>query len=419
MRKILIFIIIMFLAAGLYAENYFTLIAQVGSTPSSFVFSSNDVMYTGTIGSGIYKSEDYGNTWVQVNNGLTDLNVYSLAMNSAGQIIAGTGNGSVFVTSNYGVSWSRTNLNAVSKVKALAYTPSGAIFAGVVNDGIYRTMNNGSTWQRVKGTIDIYTIAVNNSGVIFAGAGVPDEGVFRSSDEGSTWIKVLSTEHNVNSIAMNYAGTIFAVTGNLETADNPLGDILARSKDGGNSWDFFYNFGSSSYGLVLNSLGHLFLGRYRVVWISTDKGESWELQSSGLELGHGILISYGVNSQGFVYAGQQGGYIYRTTYNTIGVKKLSEQVPSVYKLYQNYPNPFNPSTIIKFDIPAGVKSKKSIVKIVVYDVLGKQVAVLIDEKLSPGIYEVNWDASDYPSGVYYYMFSAKGNIDTKKMVVLK
>ena len=419
MRKILIFIIIMFSAAVLYAENYFTLIAQVGSTPSSFVFSSNDVMYAGTIGSGVYKSEDYGDTWVQLNNGLTDLNVFSLAMNSAGQIIAGTGNGSVFVTSNNGASWTRTNLNAASKVKTLAYTTSGAIFTGVENDGIYRTLDNGNTWQRVKGTVDIYTIAVNSSGVIFAGAGVPDEGVFRSSDEGNTWIKVLSTEHNVNSIAMNYAGTIFAVTGNLETADNPLGDVLARSKDGGSTWDFFYSFGSSSYGLVLNSLGHLFLGRYRVVWISTDKGESWELQSSGLELGYGILISYGINSQGFVYAGQEGGYIYRTTVNTIGIKKLSEQVPSVFKLYQNYPNPFNPSTIIKFDIPAGVKGGKSNVKIVIYDVLGKQVAVLLDEKLSTGTYEVNWDASNYPSGLYFYKLVTEKYAVTGKMMLVK
>ena len=419
MRKILVFIVILFSASALYAENYFTLIAQVGSTPSSFVFASNDVMFTGTLGSGVYKSEDYGNTWVQINNGLTDLYVYSLAMNSNGGIFTGTENGYVFYTSNNGLSWSRTNLNAGSKVKALAIAPSGSIFAGLENDGIYRSQNNGSSWERVKEQIDIYSIAVNNNGVIFAGAGVPDEGVFRSTDGGNTWVKVLSTEHNVNSLAFNYAGTLFAVTGNLETADKPLGDVLARSKDAGNTWDFFYNFGSSSYGLVINSLGHLFLGRYRFVWVSTDKGESWVLQSSGLELEHGILISYGINSQGFLYAGQEGGYIYRTTLNTIGVKKLSELLPSSFKLYQNYPNPFNPASTIKFDIPSAGARYNVPVQIVIYDVLGKQIARLLNEKLSPGSYSVTWDAVNYPSGVYFYKLISDGYVVTKKMILVK
>ena len=419
MRKILVFIVILFSASALYAENYFTLIAQVGSTPSSFVFASNDVMFTGTLGSGVYKSEDYGNTWVQINNGLTDLYVYSLAMNSNGGIFTGTENGYVFYTSNNGLSWSRTNLNAGSKVKALAIAPSGSIFAGLENDGIYRSQNNGSSWERVKEQIDIYSIAVNNNGVIFAGAGVPDEGVFRSTDGGNTWVKVLSTEHNVNSLAFNYAGTLFAVTGNLETADKPLGDVLARSKDAGNTWDFFYNFGSSSYGLVINSLGHLFLGRYRFVWVSTDKGESWVLQSSGLELEHGILISYGINSQGFLYAGQEGGYIYRTTLNTIGVKKLSELLPSSFKLYQNYPNPFNPATTIKFDIPSAGARYIVPIQIVIYDVLGKQIARLLNEKLSPGSYSVTWDAVNYPSGVYFYKLISDGYVVTKKMILVK
>ena len=419
MRKILVFIVILFSASALYAENYFTLIAQVGSTPSSFVFASNDVMFTGTLGSGVYKSEDYGNTWVQINNGLTDLYVYSLAMNSNGGIFTGTENGYVFYTSNNGLSWSRTNLNAGSKVKALAIAPSGSIFAGLENDGIYRSQNNGSSWERVKEQIDIYSIAVNNNGLIFAGAGVPDEGVFRSTDGGNTWVKVLSTEHNVNSLAFNYAGTLFAVTGNLETADKPLGDVLARSKDAGNTWDFFYNFGSSSYGLVINSLGHLFLGRYRFVWVSTDKGESWVLQSSGLELEHGILISYGINSQGFLYAGQEGGYIYRTTLNTIGVKKLSELLPSSFKLYQNYPNPFNPATTIKFDIPSAGARYIVPIQIVIYDVLGKQIARLLNEKLSPGSYSVTWDAVNYPSGVYFYKLISDGYVVTKKMILVK
>ena len=110
----------------------------------------------------------------------------------------------------------------------------------------------------------------------------------------------------------------------------------------------------------------------------------------------------------------------RNFYNSvIGIKEIKKVLPSSFILYQNYPNPFNPSTTIKFEIPYGVKSEKSEVKIVIYDVLGREVEVLLNEKLSPGTFEVDWDASNNPSGVYFYVFSANGFTNTKKMVVLK
>ncbi len=130
----------------------------------------------------------------------------------------------------------------------------------------------------------------------------------------------------------------------------------------------------STYGLLTNSLGHVFLGRYRSVWVSTDRGENWDIKSSGLELDSEILISYGVNSQGYVFAGQEGGNIYRTHYTTIGVRKLGENVPESYFLFQNYPNPFNPVTNIKFEIPNAGQRHAFNVRLVIYDALGKEVA---------------------------------------------
>ena len=74
---------------------------------------------------------------------------------------------------------------------------------------------------------------------------------------------------------------------------------------------------------------------------------------------------------------------------------------------------------MKFEIPYDEKSKKSKVKIVVYDVLGKQAAVLLNEKLSHGTYEVDWDATNHPSGVYFYRLITDDVSITKKMVLLK
>jgi len=83
-------------------------------------------------------------------------------------------------------------------------------------------------------------------------------------------------------------------------------------------------------------------------------------------------------------------------------------------LSQNYPNPFNPVTNIKFEIV-----KDGFVTLKIYDVLGNEVSTLISEKRSQGAYEINWDASNYPSGVYFYKLTVGEQSIEKKMVLVK
>jgi serine protease AprX len=111
----------------------------------------------------------------------------------------------------------------------------------------------------------------------------------------------------------------------------------------------------------------------------------------------------------------------RFTYNVnlVGISGNTNEIPEVFKLYNNYPNPFNPVTKIKFDIPANVKSEKSNVKMIVYDILGREVSVLVNEQLNPGSYEVDFDASNFTSGVYFYRLETDGFTDTKKMLLVK
>ncbi|MCX6163749.1 MAG: T9SS type A sorting domain-containing protein [Ignavibacteriae bacterium] len=104
-------------------------------------------------------------------------------------------------------------------------------------------------------------------------------------------------------------------------------------------------------------------------------------------------------------------YLYRVP---VGIKQIGSTVPSEYKLYQNYPNPFNPSTIIKFQIK---DSRFTTLKI--YNILGKEVATLVNEKQSPGVYEVVFDALNLPSGIYFYKLVAGDFVETKRMVLIK
>ncbi len=98
----------------------------------------------------------------------------------------------------------------------------------------------------------------------------------------------------------------------------------------------------------------------------------------------------------------------------IGINPISTEIPVKFNLYQNYPNPFNPVTKIKFDLP-----KSESVKLIIYDALGREISTIINEKLNAGIYSVDWDATNYPSGVYFYQLTSGSYIETKKMVLVK
>jgi hypothetical protein len=111
------------------------------------------------------------------------------------------------------------------------------------------------------------------------------------------------------------------------------------------------------------------------------------------------------------------------TYSPIGIKPISNEIQVEYSLHQNYPNPFNPFTKIKFDIPVGTR-RGVFVHVKVYNLLGREVATLVNEQLKPGTYEVEWpaptgDGSNFASGVYFYKLISGDFVETKKMVLIK
>jgi hypothetical protein len=101
-------------------------------------------------------------------------------------------------------------------------------------------------------------------------------------------------------------------------------------------------------------------------------------------------------------------------YNIVGISLISSTVPNDYKLEQNYPNPFNPSTKINFSI-----SKPGFVNLKVYDIAGKEVANLVNEKLQTGIYSYEFNAAGLSSGIYFYTLKTDNFTNTKKMVLVK
>jgi len=160
------------------------------------------------------------------------------------------------------------------------------------------------------------------------------------------------------------------------------------------------------------------------VWAFTRSGGVWTQLGSklvgtgavGTEVLQGFAVS--ISSEGTVAEGGDGdnsaGAVWVFHDPTIGIKNISQTIPSTYSLSQNYPNPFNPSTNIGFRIV-----HFGLVTLRIYDLLGREVATLINEAISPGTYEYEWNATNLSSGVYFYRITTGYFTDVKKMTLLK
>jgi len=103
----------------------------------------------------------------------------------------------------------------------------------------------------------------------------------------------------------------------------------------------------------------------------------------------------------------------------VGIINHNNQIPEKFELYQNYPNPFNPSTKIKFNIPENIRNTKNKIELNIYDISGKLIQNLVKGEFQPGEYEIEWNASGYSTGVYFYAIISERIIETKKMIYLK
>ena len=203
--------------------------------------------------------------------------------------------------------------------------------------------------------------------------------------------------------------------------------LIVKTTDGGFNWSnqcdtisvhplsgFFVD---QNYGWVV---GDGWLKPSNII-STTNGGNNWNYQNSPTS---GILWSVYFVDVNTGWTVGEHGVILKTTNGgkPIGIKPISNEIPKTFSLSQNYPNPFNPSTKIKFSIPlpGGVsEGRGGLVTLQIFDILGREVATLVNEKLAPGTYEVEFDGSNYTSGVYFYRFEARDFSETKKLVLLK
>lgn len=333
-------------------------------------FAINDAghIFAGTIGRGVYRSTDQGKTWSEVNNGLTNTLVLALIINSEQHLFAGTYLGGVFRSTDNGDTWEPVNDGLTeSFVPELAVDSAGHLFAGT-DAGVFRSTNNGDSWSLSNSGLPpgrVFALAVNAADHIFAGT---DSGVFRSTNNGNSWdeLNIGLNAPSVPALAINAAGHVFAA--------------VAESAGGG-------------------------------VFRSLNNGDHWEPVNAGLP--QVTVFAFGFDRQGRILAGTDSSGVFRSIGTTTAVEEDGGDRPLSFALAQNYPNPFNPSTTITFDLAKPVP-----VKLRVFDVTGREVAVLVDQVLQSGSYKVTFTPKGLANGVYFYRFEAGEFIQTKKLILL-
>ncbi len=407
-------------------------------------------------------------TWTTNTSGTTS-NLYSVSTVNAQVGWAAGSAATVRRTVDGGATWTNANPTTPSVIQGDIYN----IYAWSANDAlvtttpsaaatfIYKTANGGTTWTQV------YTLAATNAFINAIQMISPTEGyaegdpiggkwtILKTTDGGNSWARMTTEPTQVGAEA-GYNNSLQIVGTNIWFGTNTT--KVYRSTDLGVTWSSAPTTGvAGTYDLHFNNnTSGLAGGTGTIMMKTTDGGASYT--SAGNNPGaSGAIV--GITGGGTDYwAVRQGTDIYRTTNQggtwttaytvpgaafshidfevvngcptgwavtstggiakmnstAVGISNYSSEIPNSYLLKQNFPNPFNPTTNINFTIP-----QSGFVSLKIFDMVGKEVATLVNESKPAGNYIVGFNASNLPSGAYFYRIETNNFTDTKKMLLIK
>jgi hypothetical protein len=376
----------------------------------------NDLMMTGNAlyaasYNGVSKSVNNGSLYNSVNNGLTSKKAVVLANKNNNILYTGTSDSGVYRSTNAGATWIHTPLN---NLYIYSLTVSGNnVFAGTAFDGIFRSTDNGITWNQTSvNNRRIRSICAKGT-IVYAGTsnthGNPSGNILVSNDNGNTWIEysIESPGFPVVSIGIFDNDHVIAASTNG----------IFISTNSGINWSAINSsvkIGVPSK-LTVMGYGDVYAATSAGVIGSYDYGKSWESTSYGLLSKNCKTIAGNLN---WLFVGPENLGIWKL--NLLSSSSFSKIIkeninaPAVYDLKQNYPNPFNPATVIEFSVP-----REDNVNITIYDNTGKIVKKLIDQNYPPGSYTISLNMADLSSGVYFYTLKSGSFRNTKKMLLIK
>ncbi len=429
----------------------------------------DSVLYVGHYG--ISYSTDFGSTWAREKSGLTGSIVVRIAYDGGNSLyLASDG---IYKSTNNGDDWVSVN-GQIGTVNTYDVLPVGGyVFAGTSDKGVFRSTDGGANWTAVNTglestLLDAWTLAWGG-GFLFVST---TSGVFVSSDYGDHWTyadagspvapdqmfvhgnyiftndafglsrHVVTDFLPATSVMLPLSATGLLNFNNAQAATGVSVNVTSLTGAANVTVNRFATppvntafsatppASTSQFRWVINVQGNPTLsGEIRIkpsafgVTITDPASVTiYKRPTSGAGTFVALPTTYD-NATGEFVATITGfsEFILGSTGQLTDAPKAVAAMPAEFRLEQNYPNPFNPSTNIAYTV-GGIRhqvSGISNVRLSVYDILGREVAVLVNENKMPGAYKVRFDASGLSSGVYFYRLEAGTFVQTRKLVLLR
>lgn len=339
-----------------------------------------------SIGSGFYKTTNNGINWLQVNSPFI-IQFKSMAVLNNDTILLVDDNnleGGVYTTMNGGINW--TVNNSIKPDKIYMYN-SRIGFCSRSGTSLYKTTNGGVSWSTITGENGFRDINFTDSLTGWKANGT----MKKTTDGGLNWSAQvipsggIFTFTGVTKISVLNPDTIWAVGGAVQYPNLQSRGVIYRTINGGDTWKFQIPDTSLQTGTYFS---HIQFVNYRAGWAYT--------------LLTGIHTTNGGDTNWL-----------------LPLTQISTEVPKEFRLFQNFPNPFNPKTNIKYQI----SYNNSDVQLKVYDITGRELLTLVNQKHSAGTFVVDFTGSNYSSGMYFYKLTVSSGkeafTETKKMILIK
>lgn len=424
MKRLILFeLILIFLATTFESDSppgWFQQTLPVNKTLTDIFFLDSLTGWAVTTGAAtstdtgyVLKTSNGGVNWsIQVDSAFYYFGIQFLDINY-GYAVGGTGRAKFLKTTNSGSTWNvstpfGSNIYAILDLafttKDTGWVCSDDPFGG----GIYKTTNGGANWQQQAGSsYRAKKLFMLNNDTGWAGSN--DNKLYITTNSGTNWNLQFTFTQSLAQILFINKDTGF-VTGGM------IGSAVSKTVNGGFNWSPTSNSIGGRGLTFINSKYGWTCDLFSTVQKSTDRGETWF--SLSVPNGDYNAIQFTDTLNGW----SGGTKLIHTTDGggPVGVQQISSEIPADYKLYQNYPNPFNPKTIIRYSLPRPSEGGGQKVKLVIFDITGKEITMLVNEEQTAGEYQADWDALGFASGIYFYSLIIDNKvIETKKMIFIK
>ena len=371
---------------------------RLGSVSNFYDIHFLDVNTGHIAGWSLLRTTNSGINW----NIVADTGIYcSSFINSNTGWAGGRSNNCISTTTNGGINWSVQYSQVNSSCQKIHFSDINngwaILYVGQVNPSciIARTTNRGENWITnnyigSSSNIPKDFFFINNQTGWVVGTGNSTNNlpsiISKTTNGGINWIS--------QSVLNNYAWQYSVYFLNNNTGWITGDGIVLKTTNSGNNWLVLVTSSVYGYSISFFDENTGYIASSNGLFKSTNGGINWVFSKYNQSVG--VRTSYFLNANTGWIAGYNGAILKTTNGGSVFINNISKEIPEGFSLGQNFPNPFNPKTVISFQLPVDSK-----VLIKVFDVLGREVETLVNERLQAGTYSTQWDASAYPSGVYF------------------